>query len=93
MMEDALALAVAVWFAYRLLRNQPWPDRWMVFQFAVSVVVGCFVYSWDQRTAPTSSGSTLAGLIAGFLVARGMMFLIIWARFGWTAARSMSMSG
>jgi hypothetical protein len=66
---------------------------WMIFQFCVSVVVGCAVYWDDQHYAPRSNGSILAGFIVGLIAARVVMFLITWVRFGWKAARSMRMSG
>lgn len=73
-------------------RAEIWAERgWLAFQFTISVVVGCYVYWHEQRTAPTSRGNLLAGLVCGFLATRAVMFLITWARFGWTAARSMRM--
>jgi hypothetical protein len=66
---------------------------WMIFQFCISVVVGSIVYWDDERLSPHNSGSLLAGLIGGLIAARAVMFLITWVRFGWSAARSMRMSG
>ncbi len=64
---------------------------WLAFQFTISVIVGCYVFAHEQRVAPLSRGNLLAGLVCGFLATRAVMFLITWARFGWTAARSMRM--
>lgn len=67
-----------------------WP--WMLFQFAVSVGAGCWVYWDDIQTMGPNNGALLAGFIAGLVAARLAMFLIVWLRFGWSAARSMRMS-
>ena len=68
----------------------------MAFQFIVSVVSGSWAmwYSdrWDDIHG-LQHGNRLAnllwGLLFGYFAMRAVMFLIIWCRFGWKAARGM----
>ncbi len=67
---------------------------WLAFQFAISVVAGSFAIWWDGylwHRDPHNLGLTLWGVLVGFAVTRSVMFLIVWTRYGWTAARSMRM--
>ncbi len=71
-------------------------DRWMAFQFTLSVAAGVLAMWWDGYlwgARPGEKGLTLWGFIVGLAVSRAVMFLIVWARYGWAAARSMRMSG
>lgn len=69
---------------------------WIVFQFAVSVAAGIGAVWWDRYLwggdmEHVAYGLTMWAAFFGFCVARGVMFLIVWARFGWASARSMRM--
>ena len=62
----------------------------MAFQCAASFVTGGFVYYllWPD---PNPKVPLFGGLIVGFAVGWAVMFLWTWMRWGWRAARSMSM--
>jgi hypothetical protein len=69
------------------------PDRWSVFQFIVSVI-GAILFMVAWHAGPGTLGSSDAALpilavVVGYWVNKGVMFLIIWARFGRASARSM----
>lgn len=66
---------------------------WMTLQFTVSVVAGSTAFWWDTQLTRIGEGSVLWGVIVGLIAARAMTFLIVWAQFGWRAARSISLSG
>ncbi len=68
------------------------PSLWMLFQYAVSVVAGALAITYAGSHDPDNHGNLLFGFFAGLIAARAVMFLIVWARFGWASARSMSMS-
>lgn len=63
---------------------------WTFAQFAVACVAGSafflFAHDMDNPTARSLS-SVAVGFGASWLV----MFLVTWMRFGWKAARGMSM--
>jgi hypothetical protein len=67
----------------------------MAFQFIVSVTGGIlFVLAWYSYTKPFGDADKtvpILALIAGYWFNKGVMFCIIWARFGRAAARSMRM--
>jgi hypothetical protein len=79
---------VAIWIQAR-------PDRWMVFQFVVSVVGGgLFMLAW--HAGPGTLGSSdqalpIVAVVAGYWFNKGIMYCIFWARFGRASARSMKM--
>ena len=66
---------------------------WIALQFVVSVVAGSAAYWWDCRQVAIGQGSLLWGVIVGIVAARAVTFLVVWCRFGWCAARSLSLSG
>lgn len=69
---------------------------WMAFQLVIGIVSGSWAmwYSdhFDDVHGLHHGGRralTLWGFIFGMLVTRAVMFLIVWCRFGWSAARGM----
>lgn len=64
----------------------------MALQFTVSVVAGSAAYWWDTQMTRIGAGSVLWGVIVGLVATQALTFLIVWARFGWRAARSISLS-
>jgi hypothetical protein len=67
-------------------------QRWaMVAQCALSCVFGCL--AWLAVDSPNSKERLLAALIAGFGGVWLLMFCWAWLRYGWKAARGMSMDG
>lgn len=63
----------------------------MAIQCAISCVIGCFVFvalSPDPNPKVPLFGALICGFGGGWLV----MFCYVWARYGWKAARSMSMT-
>jgi len=65
----------------------------IVLQFAVSLIAGIGAILWDQHLWGPDHGNrvglNLWGAIVGIFAAYGVTFLIVWARFGWKAARSV----
>lgn len=87
---------LSAWFVAMWIQARP--DRWMVFQFVVSVIGGgLFVLTWNTvgpGAHPLGSEGQLLpvfALIAGYWFNKTVMFIIIWARFGLASARSMKM--
>ena len=67
---------------------------WIAFQFVVSVAAGVAAMWWDDHLwhqGTHNVGLILFAAIFGFFVARSLTFLLVWARYGWAAARSMRM--
>ncbi|CCC99348.1 hypothetical protein FBZ85_11641 [Azospirillum brasilense] len=62
-----------------------------VAQCAVSAAVGCWLY-WVFMDDPNPKVPLLIALVGGFSSGWASTFLYVWLRFGWKAARSMSMS-
>ena len=79
---------VTIWIQAR-------PDRWMVFQFILSVIGGIlFILAWNAGPGAHPLGQEgrlvpILAVVAGYWFNKAVMFCIIWARFGGPAARSM----
>lgn len=61
----------------------------MILQWGLTSLFGCAAYL--AVDSPNPSERLLAALIAGFGGTWLVMFCWVWARHGWTAARSMKM--
>lgn len=69
---------------------------WMAFQLALGIGSGSW-YMWfcdhyddlHGMSHGSRRASVLGGFIFGLLVTKAVMFLIVWCRFGWKAARGM----
>lgn len=66
-------------------------DLWRAFQCAVACVVGSIVYL-EALKEENEKTALVVALVAGFGASWLVSFLIVWARFGWKAARGMRMS-
>ena len=64
---------------------------WSLFQFGLSCLYGGWVYL-ALADDPNPKVPLFGGLIVGFCGSWATMFVIVWVRYGWRAARSMSMS-
>lgn len=62
----------------------------MAIQCAISCVIGCFAF-WAFSPDPNPKVPLFAGLLFGFGGGWLVMFCYVWLRYGWNAARSMSM--
>lgn len=62
-------------------------------QFAISTGIGCYVFWLLGPDHPNPKVPLFGGLIAGFFGGWGVMFLYVWARYGWRAARSLKWDG
>jgi len=63
----------------------------LFIQFAISVTIGCFCFWLADIPGASPKDTLLAGLIGGFGGLWLVMFLYIWVRYGWRAAKSLSM--
>ncbi len=59
-------------------------------QFVIAAAIGCVVYA--AMEGETARARTIAALVCGFFGMRAILFLYVWIRYGWKAARSMSMT-
>lgn len=60
----------------------------------MACVFGCTAFIAARADeGPDSKAPLVVGLIVGFGGSWLVTFLIVWARFGWKAARSMKMGG
>lgn len=64
---------------------------WSLFQFALACLYGGWVFL-ALADDPNPKVPLFGGLIVGFAGSWATMFVIVWVRYGWKAARSMSMS-
>ena len=64
---------------------------WMIAQCSIAIVIGSFVFLELSAIHANPKTPFFGGLICGFVGSWAVMFLYIWARYGWKAARSMSM--
>jgi hypothetical protein len=64
----------------------------MVVQCAVSCVIGCAAFLLIGPMPESPKAPLIGALIAGFGGGWLVMFLYVWARHGWRAARSMSLT-
>lgn len=62
----------------------------MLIQFALSCAYG-FVAFVALQGDPNPKVPMFGALIVGFFGMRATMFVYVWARWGWSAARSMRM--
>jgi len=62
----------------------------MILQWALTCAFG-FLGFWWTLDSPNSAERTLATLIAGFGGMWLTMFVWAWARYGWKAARTLTM--
>jgi O-antigen/teichoic acid export membrane protein len=65
----------------------------IVLQLAVSIAAGIAAILWDQHMRGSGHGDRVGlllwGALVGIFAAYGVTFLIVWARFGWKAARTV----
>jgi hypothetical protein len=62
----------------------------MLFQCALTCAFG-FLGFWWALDEPNKAARTLAALVAGFGGMWLTMKLYVWVRYGWKAARSLTM--
>jgi len=72
-----------------MVEKQTWA---MIAQCGLSCFVGATVWVAYPAT-PNTYERLLAALIAGFGVVWVAMILLVWMRYGWKAARGISMGG
>lgn len=70
----------------------------MIVQCGVTILIACPVFLFfkaDQALAehPDPKVPLFGALICGFVGSWVVMFVYVWVRFGWKAARSMKMYG
>ena len=63
----------------------------MAVQCAVSAAIGC-AFFWLVQDDPNPKVPLVAGLAGGFGGGWLVMFTYVWVRYGWKAARSMSLT-
>lgn len=61
----------------------------MIVQWALSSAFACA--AWLAVDSPNPSEKLLAALLAGWFGMRLVVFCWAWARYGWTAARTLRM--
>jgi len=72
-----------------MVDKQTWA---MIAQCGLSFLAGSAVWLAYPET-PNPYERLLATLLAGFIAVWVVMFLWVWARYGWKAARGISMDG
>lgn len=67
----------------------------LFLQFAISTAIGTAVYAamLPDFKDVNIKAPVFAGLIAGFLGGYLVMFLYVWIRYGWQAAKSLKLDG
>lgn len=63
-----------------------------VAQCAVAALVGCAVWAGMDGVGAGDRERTIAAVALGVTASWVGTFVYVWARFGWRAARSMSMT-
>lgn len=63
-----------------------------VAQCAVAALVGCAVWAGMDGVGASDRERTIAAVFLGVVASWVATFLYVWIRFGWRAARSMSMT-
>lgn len=63
-----------------------------VAQCAVAALVGCAVWAGMDGVGASDRERTIAAVAVGVAVSWVATFVYVWFRFGWRAARSMSMT-
>lgn len=66
------------------------PSRGEWAQFIIATAIGCAVYL-PFSPSENSKGAVICSLACGYFGMRLVVFLYVWVRYGWRAARSMSM--
>jgi hypothetical protein len=60
-------------------------------QFLIACAAGAWAYLGIRSDGTYATAATLGALLIGFAVQWGAVFCYAWARYGWAAARSVSL--
>lgn len=58
-------------------------------QFLIAFAIGSVVYLYTLADDGTMQEAVFGALITGYFGMKAIMFIYVWVRFGWSAARSM----
>jgi hypothetical protein len=70
-------------------------ERMAFAQFLVSTLIGCAVYAamYPDLGEINPKAPLIAGLFFGFVGGWLVMFIYVWLRYGWKAAKSLKLDG